>query len=350
MGWGLAILLRLIALMAGCFFIWCEAEGTYEFLLAQQQHADFVVRAGTGFAVALGLLPMYAGRAVNGRQWGIATACWLAVPVVMAVVYYAAIQRTGGAADQAEVERLRMTRAGTLAAKTEAEASKSWEDARDAARAECASGPVNQQRGHKCLEAEAKRDAAWAGVLAARDELRKAPETKPDSGARRVVAFLPFLNEAQVRLYQPMLIPVGISILASVFLTIATLLPTPPMPQLWQRRAAETRIEPDVIDVRPEPVSAPATKPRLVHDRALAARVVSELTHMLEPSAASDEIEIEDLFNAHAARYRAVTPEQFIDYAHEFCKAAKLRTRRLGDQVFIRGVKLVEQPNVAASS
>jgi hypothetical protein len=351
MGWGVAILLRLVALAAGCFFVGCEAVGTYEFLRSQQlnHEVDYVVLAGTGFAVALGLLPAYASYAFKHRQRGIATACWLAVPLVMSVVYYAAIQRTGGAADQAEVERLRMTRAGTLAARTEKDARASWETMRDAARTECTSGPVNQQRGHKCLEAEGKRDAAWAAVLKARKDLKDAPETKPDSGPRRVVAVLSFLTEEKVRLYQPMLIPIGISILASVFLTMAMLLHTPPMPRPWQRRTpAEARIKPDVIDVKPEAVSAPTrAKPRLVHDRTVAAWVITELTHMLTPSAATDEIEIEDLFNAHAARHRAVTPEQFIDYAYEFCKAAKLRTRKLGDRVFIRGVRLVAQPHVA---
>jgi len=59
----------------------------------------------------------------------------------MAVVYYAANQRTGGGADQQEVERLRASRAGSLAARTEQDATTTWDtrvDPRvDRARQEC---------------------------------------------------------------------------------------------------------------------------------------------------------------------------------------------------------------------
>jgi hypothetical protein len=345
MNWGAAMLLRLVALAAGLFFIYCEADGTYEFLVSQQpRHAiDFVVLAGTGFAVALGLLPMYAGHAFKHRQWGIAFACWLAVPIVMAVVYYAAIQRTGGGADQAEVERLRTTRTGTLTARTEKEATKSWEDARDAAKTECATG-----RGRKCTDAETKRDAAWAAVVQARTELSKTPETAPDSGARRVVAFLPFLTEAQVRLYQPKLIPVGISMLASVFLTIGMLLHTPPMPRPWQRWRRPPSA-PAMIDIEPEPnvpTFRPPKRPKLVTSSPEGAGSIPKILHeILEPAGGSRRIEIKDCHDGYAARCRAegkraVPPLQFIDTVKEFCRRAGIKTKTEGDRFYLVGVQL----------
>jgi hypothetical protein len=90
-----------------------------------------------------------------------------------------------------------------------------------------------------------------------------------------VVAFLPFLTEDQVGLYQPMLIPIGISILASVFLTISMVLHTPPMPRPWQRWHQRWRKPPslpftlamsasdaEIIDMPPKPAAAPAADPR----------------------------------------------------------------------------------------
>jgi hypothetical protein len=350
MTWATAILLRLVALAAGLFFVYCEADGTYEFLLSQQsQHAiDFVVLAGTGFAVALGLLPMYAGHAVKHRQRGIAAGCWLALPIVMAVVYYAAIQRTGGAADQAEVERLRNTRAGTLAVRTEQDASATWETAREAAKRECGSGPVRQQRGPKCLEAEGKRDAAWAAVTVARKDLAKTPETKPDSGARRAVAFLPFLTEAQVRLYQPMLIPLGISMLASVFLSIAMLLHTPPMPWPWRRRALPQAKDAVVIDVEAEskaPALSPPQRPKLVTSSAEGAGSIPKILHQILEPAGGKRVEIKDCHGGYAATCRAegkraVPPVQFIEPLKQFCRRSGIKTKTIGDRFYLLDVKL----------
>jgi hypothetical protein len=225
---------------------------------------------------------------------------------------------------------LRTTRTGTLTAKTEAAATKTWEDARDAAKTECTSGPVKQQRGPKCLEAEGKRDTAWTAVLAARKELAKTPETKPDSGARRVVAFLPFLTKAQVRLYQPMLIPIGISILASVFLTIAMLLHTPPMPRPWQRRPAPPAGKTPVVTSSPD---GAGSIPKILHQ-------------ILEPTSSSRRVEIKACHDGYAAQCRAegkraVPPLQFIDPVKEFCRRAGIRTKTEGDRFYLLGVQLV---------
>jgi hypothetical protein len=355
MSWGIAILLRLFAFAAGIFFIYCEAVGTYEFQLSQQlnREVDYIVLAGTGFAIALGLLPMYAGHAVRNRQWGIAVACWLAVPIVMTVVYYAAIQRTGGGADQLEAERLRQSRAGTLAAKTEQDATTTWETARDAAKVECASG-----RGRKCVEAEGKRDHAWGEVTKAREELKHTPETRPASGESRAVAILPFLTEGQVRLYQPMLIPVGISILAAVFMSISVLLHTPPMPRPWQRwrnwlNWPSPSRPAGVIDLEPiEPAKeAPSFKmqapqrPKLVASSSEGAGSIPKILHaMLEPAVGSN-VEAQECHAGYAAQClaegkRAVPPVQFVDPLVQFCGRAGIRTKAVGARFYLLDVEL----------
>jgi hypothetical protein len=92
-----------------------------------------------------------------------------------------------------------------------------------------------------------------------------------------------------VRLYQPMLIPVGISMLASVFLTIAMLLHTPPMPRPWQRRSAPPPKPPVIIDVEPErktPTFSPPPRPKLVTSSSdgVAGSIPKILHEILEPA------------------------------------------------------------------
>jgi hypothetical protein len=233
MSWGTSVILRLVALMLGLFFVWCEARGTYEFLLKDQDNqVNYIVQAGTGFAVAFSLLPMFASQLFERSQYPKFIACWLAMPIVVGVVFYAAIQRTGGAADQAQINREIADNNGTLASKNESDANDAWKEARAAAVDECNSG-----RGKKCLDAEAKRDKAWERLQKARGELKNASDKHPDPGASRVVALLPArfsITEDQVRLYQPMLIPLGMSVLAALFLNIGMSMKTPPMPRPWR--------------------------------------------------------------------------------------------------------------------
>lgn len=276
MSWGNAILLRLVSAALFAYFTWCETEGVYEFLMADQKVFNYVVKAGVGFAAAGALLPMFAGVLFNRGQWIAGSACWLVTPIVMSMVLYGAITRTGGTVDQAQLARDRAVRADTVAAKTEAAADKAWQDARDAALRECTSGSVKLQRGGRCLEAETKRDTAWATLLTARKDLVSTPETREDSGAKRVVAIVPWLTEPQVRLYQPLVVPVTMALLASLFSTIMMTLKTPPMPRPWvewmARRAARkastaatlpanVSAERAMIDITPEPPSEP--KPAL---------------------------------------------------------------------------------------
>jgi hypothetical protein len=356
MSWGTAVLLRLLALAAGIFFVWCEAEGTYDFLLADQGgHINFIVKAGTGFAVAVALLPMYAGQLVERRQHGKAIACWLAMPIVMSVVYYAAIQRTGGAADQVQLQREIDKRDGTVAAQIAKDANEAWKDARDAAATECGSG-----RGRRCTDAEAKRDTAWKALEKAREALLKAPAEHPDSGAKRAVALLPRLTEEQVRLYQPMLIPISISALAALFLSIGMSLKMPPMPRPWQSWHWRTRRIPSapspkqqgvVIDVRPEP-ELPTLKPQVparpklvsTSDQPPYGQVGPICTEALE-AGRGKRVEIADLGADYAARCKArnlrpYPPAEFATQLEEFCLRTGIRTRRIGSKVFLLDVQL----------
>jgi hypothetical protein len=381
MSWGKAVTLRLVAFAVGVYFVWLEAEGTYEFLLADQSGVlNFTVKAGTGFAVVAGVLPMYAGVLFKARQWLLGAVCWLTMPVVLGVVFYAAINRTGGDADRHEAMRLENTRAGTLAAQTHTDARKTWEDAREAALKECV------KRGRKCLEAEAKRDSAWNNLQKAKTELLNTNETRPDASSRRVAAAFHLVTEDQVRLYQPMMIPLGMSLVASLFMSIAMLLYTPPPPWLgwwahwmaWRSREnqeaaphpapARIEIQPTVIDMQPEVVAEahavqPETKttPPPVREsgrrpvaQAKPMKVARQLALMLgrDVENPKNALEIEEIFDEYAARRRvagesAVDPDQFFDDTLQLCRQERIKTRKRGDKIYLLGVKFMSSPVLA---
>src|SRR5215469_1497780 len=117
-----------------------------------------------------------------------------------------------------------------------------------------------------------------------------------------------------------MLIPVGISIFGSLFLTIAMSLKTPPMPRPWQSWHWRTSRMPSgsspkqqgvVIDMRPEPElptlkpQAPA-RPKLVStsDQPPYGQVGPICTEALE-EARGKRVEIADLGADYAARCKA---------------------------------------------
>jgi hypothetical protein len=357
MSWGSAVILRLVALGGFIYFTDCEAEGIYEFLMAEQGSFTYIVKAGVGFAVAGALLPMYAGFLYKHGQWIAGTACWIALPLVMSMVLYAAINRVGGTADQAQLDRDRTTRAGSLAAKTEKEATESWEEARDTAKRECTSGPVKLQRGGKCLEAEGKRDTAWATVLQARVDLKAAPETQADSGARRVAAILP-ITEAGVRLYQPLVVPVTMAVLASLCALIAMILKTPPMPRPWKnwRGSMHSKYPPMptrsvVIDVTPEALPEPITplryrpRPKLAVTTRQPIGAVLDFLHDGLEIVAGSRTEIAAAFIGYTAWCKAnllrpMDVVSFHDALEGLCRQFGIRVHTEGDQHYLVDVRL----------
>jgi hypothetical protein len=236
MHWALGICLRLVAFGFGLFFTYCESDGTYEYLITDQKHLNYIVLGGTGFATASALLPMYAGHLFRQRQWVLATAAWLAMPVVAVIVLYAAVGRTGGAVDEDELNRARAALTGSLLAKTEEEATTALKHAVEAMAKECATG-----FGDKCTRANGVRIEAQARVDAARVALLKPPGSKPNAAAWRFASMFS-VSEAQVRLYQPIVVPIGMALLAALFLSIGIGLEHDPLPS-WRLRSRFAQLE-----------------------------------------------------------------------------------------------------------
>ena len=217
----MTLLFRGAALALGVFLTYCETSGTYEYLMKDQGSFNYIVKAGCGVTIGTALLPVFAGMAWRARKYARALLLWLIFPLAVGVVFFAAIDRTGGTADLAQQQRAKDARARTLAEKTEKEATAAHATATEAAGAECSVGPPGKNRGNKCLEAEGKRDAAQGRLDGARAVLLKAPVKETDPLAERIAAYTgDRITEEQVRLYRPLFLPLVLSILAGVFLSL----------------------------------------------------------------------------------------------------------------------------------
>ena len=194
--------------------------GTYEYLMKDQGSFNYIVKAGCGVTIGTALLPVFAGMAWRARKYARALLLWLIFPFAVGVVFFAAIDRTGGTADLAQQQRAKDARARTLAEKTEKEATAAHATATEAAGAECSVGPPGKNRGNKCLEAEGKRDAAQGRLDGARAVLLKAPVKETDPWPNASPHTGDRITEEQVRLYRPLFLPLVLSILAGVFLSL----------------------------------------------------------------------------------------------------------------------------------
>jgi hypothetical protein len=138
----------------------------------------------------------------------LAVLLWAALLPALSLIFTAAVERTGGARDKANVERqvvaqrIGLAREGVKDAKAVADADES------AAKAECATG-----RGPRCQGLEARADKSRQQLEAVRETLAQAGVVPPDPQARRIAAVLPGITEEAVQLYQPLVLPLAISIL-----------------------------------------------------------------------------------------------------------------------------------------
>jgi hypothetical protein len=115
-----------------------------------------------------------------------------------------------------------------LAEVEEAEAKVERDTTRKAAMAECsrADNPAADPRGPRCAAAEKREKEARERLDAARERLVSVGVAKvEDSGAQRIAAIVP-LSEAQIALYQPLLLPIWLELSGLALLTYGLSQPT----------------------------------------------------------------------------------------------------------------------------
>lgn len=130
-----------------------------------------------------------------------------------------------------------------LAEVEEAEAKADRDAAARIALAECsrADNPKADPRGPKCIAAEKREKEARERLDAARERLALMGVAKvEDSGARRLAAILP-LTEAQIALYQPLLLPIWLELSGLALLTFGLSHRTAEPPEKIRRKKRRTK-------------------------------------------------------------------------------------------------------------
>ncbi len=206
-------LLGIAALAFGLYFAGCEVYGTYEFWLKDQGGFSYIVAAASGIAAAASLLPAWAAIAWRGQKT-LSFALWTLFLASSLSVVVAAAARTGLATDSAEADRETRDRARIVAFQNDASARTQLVTDMRTVERECETG-----HGPRCKDARAALGTTQQRVSAAGSALMVAPATQSDPLARRIAAVFP-VTEVQVRLYQPLAVPVLTSALSAALIAL----------------------------------------------------------------------------------------------------------------------------------
>ncbi len=319
----------------GCLFLLlalaltaCEVLGVFEFVT--EHPTSLYVAAGSCIIAAITPgLPALADWFARSRGRRYAAGAWLGFVICLAIVLLAAIQRTGTATDAAEQLRTKAGRAVQIAELAEKQAADDYRVAQAAAIKEC------DVRRTRCLEAEAKAEAARKVLAKARGDLVSAPAGEQvDPLARRLALVLP-LAEPQIRLLQPLLVPFALSLLSVLFFAGWSRIDfTGHAPSPAETRPAVSNVIPMVPPTQPK--SVPAAK-----FGAVSAFLVSRTE-----AAAGESIEIEGaLYNAYVewCRIGLVAPynkDQFALALARLGEEAALMIEIRGKQAYCLNMRL----------
>ncbi len=308
--------------------------------------------------------------AFRARQWALGGALLLALPLAILLVFGAAVSRTGGAADHAQTDRIAEARARGLAEKSEAESTLALKDARAEAVKECNTGS-GTGRGHKCNEAEGKRDDAQRRLDRARADLKSAKDPRKDPWAERIASITNGkISEEDVRLYWPVTVPLVVSIFAGLLLAFGARIETMPRaptasnpvaekpgsPKQWgvQKEAIPNQvlepveiIEPEIIEPKRSPFIRHQPQLRLVasNKNAMMHSIVDFIIEGLE-SGHGTRVSEKDAYKAYArackaANAKPVTPEEFVPLLEKACRDCGIERTHKSGRVYLKDVRLV---------
>jgi hypothetical protein len=205
--WGLAAIAGGVALTA------IEVTGAVTYLVSQDS-PSYLVAGGAIVTVVAAILPILAVRCWRGGRHYLALLLWAALLPALSLIFTAAVERTGGARDAANRERQVVAQRIELARETVKDAKVVADTDELAAKTECARAPKGADpRGPACKSLEARAENSRKRLEATREKLAQAGVVPQDPQARRIAAVLPGITEEAVHLYQPLVLPLAISIL-----------------------------------------------------------------------------------------------------------------------------------------
>lgn len=207
-----------VAIAAGMTLTGIEVWGAVEYLLKQEGHVSYLVLGGAIVTAVAALLPPLAERCWRAGRYTLALLLWAALLPALALVLTAAIERSGGARDSAQMERRVVAQRIELARSAEAEAKTRLAAAEAAVLAE-----INNKKspgcGRSCKDLKVEVEAARKELTKTRDAVAAAGVVPKDSQATRIAAILPVTEEA-VAIYQPIILPISISALGLLLIAV----------------------------------------------------------------------------------------------------------------------------------
>jgi hypothetical protein len=219
--WGLTAIAGGVALTA------IEVVGAVSYLTSQSS-PSYLVAGGALVTLVAAILPILAARCWHTRRYVLALLLWGAMVPALSLVFSAAVERTGSARDEANrdrqviAQRVELAKAAVNDAKADVEANEAK------AAAECSRAPVKgaSPQGPLCKAAESRVKEARERLQLARDGVAQAGVVPRDSQAVRLAALLPVSEEA-IALYQPIVLPVAISVLGLLLISAGAHQPKP---------------------------------------------------------------------------------------------------------------------------
>src|SRR5262245_53941030 len=226
-----------VAVTAGAALTAVEVIGAVGYLVNQYQ-PSYLVAGGALVTVVAAILSPLAERCWRMRRPLLAILLWVAMVPALSLIFTAAVERIGARDDanrdrQVIAQRIELTRAAEKDAKAVVDADEAK------ASAECSRAAKGvDPRGPQCKAAEVRAEASRQRLQAAREAVARAGVVPTDPQARRLAAILPVSEEA-IQLYQPLVLPVAISVLGLLLISAGA--HRPPAPAKAPRRKGKKR-------------------------------------------------------------------------------------------------------------
>ena len=212
------------AIVGGVALTAIEVYGAVSYLVSQGA-PNYLVAGGAVVTLVAAILPVLAGRCWGNGRHALAVMLYLAMVPALSLIVFAAVERTGGANDEAERGRQVVAQKIALAREAVVDARADVEAAEAKAAAECSRASKGADpRGPLCKAAEDRAEKSRKRLETARDGVAQAGVAPKDPAASRIAAVLP-LSEEVVRLYQPLVLPLSISALGLLLIAVGAHVP-----------------------------------------------------------------------------------------------------------------------------
>ena len=357
---------RLAALGLGCWMAYTEATGTYDFYLEQAGGVvTFLVRATVGITLATAILPFFMSRAIKQRRPLRALNILVAFVLCVSVILVAGVSRTGAPQDLAKAQAREAKRKLETAKANVNDAEGALSTNKMLVEGECRSGVGKQCKG---LARDSK--GTLETTIQLRTKLGEVKEVVEDNTDKRLSALtLGIVSPDQAETIRPLLMPVTLSFVAGLLITLAfdhdLPTPAPKGGKGWRSRRekpdmatapaypANVSPKPEIIDMTPEPApTVPARvpvrpRPKLASTtRQPIGSALDFLHEAVEIVEGSTRIEMSDACIGYAAwckakSLRPMSPGEFFNEMSDLCAQFGIPIQEEAGSVYLLNVRLV---------